>query len=263
MKNSFTPDPWQGLREFTTARLALGRAGSSVPTYELLNFQMHHARAIDAVYTEFDRKSFATSFSAHDLDTLSLNTRAETREEYLLRPDYGRRLSDESRSDLQALADSKGPKDVLLMLVDGLSATALHRNASPVVLGLVERLHASGFSVGTIPLVRYGRVALQDEVGSILDAKVVVSLIGERPGLGSPDSLGAYLVFNPRLGNTDANRNCVSNIRPEGLSHEAAVETIHWLITEAIRRKISGVQLKDDRTLNIGGPARDATPKLS
>ena len=253
MSASYLSDPWERLREFTTARIALGRAGASVPTHELLAFQMHHARAVDAVYTELDRESLAGELSGKDLDSILLDTRANTRQVYLRRPDYGRRLSDESREKLEELAASQGSKDVVLALVDGLSATAIHRNALPVVSALSTSLGHSGFSVAPIPLVRYGRVAVQDEIGLILKARVVVSLIGERPGLGSPDSLGAYLVFNPRVGNTDANRNCVSNIRPEGLPYKAAIETLHWLITEALRRKISGVELKDDRQLNVLG----------
>lgn len=246
-------DPWERLREFTTARIALGRAGASVPTAELLSFQMHHARAVDAVYTELDREALAGELSREGLETIALDTRADSREVYLQRPDYGRRLCEESRTRLEALAAMHKPADVAIAVVDGLSATAIHRNAVPVAVGLGRSLKAAGFSLAPVPIVRYGRVALQDEIGAILKAQVVVSLIGERPGLGAPDSLGAYLVFNPRLGNTDANRNCVSNIRPEGLSHEAAAGTLHWLIAESLRRKISGVDLKDDRQLNLLG----------
>ena len=251
MTSSFTPDLWDDLRRFTSARIALGRAGGSVPTHELLAFQLHHARAVDAVYTEFDRESFAKELASEGVDSILLETRVETRPEYLKRPDYGRRLDEASRERLERLAASSEPKEIVLAVVDGLSATAIHRNALAVVLGLRNRLLDSGHSVAPVPLVRYGRVALQDEIASILKADLVVSLIGERPGLGSPDSLGAYLVFDPRLGNTDANRNCVSNIRPDGLPWAAAIETLHWLIAESLRRKISGVELKDDRHLNV------------
>ena len=245
------PDPWERLREFTSARIALGRAGASVPTEELLSFQMHHARAIDAVYTELDRDVLAAEFSREGIETLMLDTRTDSREEYLRRPDYGRRLSAESRKALESTAALREPTDVTIVIVDGLSATAVHSNALPVAVGLSRRLKAEGFSLSPIPIVRYGRVALQDEIGAILKTQVVLSLIGERPGLGSPDSLGAYLVFQPRFENTDANRNCVSNIRSAGMTHAAAVKTPHWLITEALRRKISGVELKDDRELDL------------
>ena len=262
MTSFFTPDPWIDLRRFTTARIALGRAGGSVPTQELLAFQMHHARAVDAVYTEFDRESLAGELAAEGIDSILLETRVETRPEYLKRPDYGRCLSGASRDRLERLAASGERKEVVLAVVDGLSATAVHRNALAVVLGLRKRLLDSGHSVAPVPLVRYGRVALQDEIGSILKVDLVVSLIGERPGLGSPDSLGAYLVYQPRLGNTDANRNCVSNIRPEGLPWDAAIETLHWLITESLRRRISGIELKDDRHLNVLDVSRRGKPKL-
>ncbi len=262
MTSSFTPDPWNDLRRFTTARIALGRAGGSVPTHELLAFQMHHARAVDAVYTEFDRESLAEELAGEGIDSILLDTRVETREDYLKRPDYGRRLSGASRARLERMAASEEAKEVVLAVVDGLSATAVHRSALAVVSGLGKSLSRSGHSVAAVPLVRYGRVALQDEIGSILKADVVVSLIGERPGLGSPDSLGAYLVFNPRLGNTDANRNCVSNIRPEGLPWDAAIETLHWLITESLRRRISGIKLKDDRHLNVLDVSGRGDPKL-
>ncbi len=174
MTSSFTPDPWIDLRRFTTARIALGRAGGSVPTHELLVFQMHHARAVDAVYTEFDRESFAKELAAEGIESVLLDSRVGTREEYLQRPDYGRRLSGASRDRLERTAESGEPKEVVLAVVDGLSATAVHRNALAVVSGLGKRLSESGHSVASVPLVRYGRVALQDEIGSILKAHVVV-----------------------------------------------------------------------------------------
>ena len=262
MPETYTADPWDRLRAFTSARIALGRAGASVPTHEMLAFQMHHARAIDAVYTELDREALEAQLIANGLTSLCLETRADSREEYLLRPDFGRRLNDDSKERLTDAAKDLEKADITVVLVDGLSATALHRNAIPVAMGLIERLRQKRISVSPIPIIRYGRVALQDELGSILKSQIVVSLIGERPGLGSPDSLGAYLVFDPRLGNTDANRNCVSNIRPEGLPHAAAVDTLEWLITESIRRKISGVELKDDRVLNAIDVPRDVPSEL-
>ncbi len=239
------PDPWSELRAYTSARIALGRAGSSLPTRELLSFQADHARAIDAVYTEFDRESTADALKREGIASVGLETRADSRAVYLQRPDLGRRLNDASRERLASAVVSK--PDVLIAIVDGLSAEAVHRHATEVATRLIQRLRDAGHSVGPVPLVRYGRVALQDEMGEIAGARVVVSLIGERPGLGTPDSLGAYLVYGPRMGNTDANRNCVSNIRPEGLAYDAAVDTITWLVTEALRRKVSGVELKDDR----------------
>jgi ethanolamine ammonia-lyase small subunit len=165
-------------------------------------------------------------------------------------------LDEASRARLREAV--RGAPDVLIAIVDGLSAEAVHRHAAAVASRLMRRLREAGITVGPVPLVRHGRVALQDELGEIAGAKVVVSLIGERPGLGSPDSLGAYLVYGPRSGNTDANRNCVSNIRPAGLGYDAAADALEWLVTEALRRKVSGVSLKDDRVLTYD----DTKPRL-
>jgi ethanolamine ammonia-lyase small subunit len=245
----YTSDPWTNLRRYTAARIALGRAGVSLPTSEHLTFQMHHARAIDAVYAEMDIDRLRAELVADGVASIVLDTQAGNRERYLQRPDYGRRLSPASRDELQHANAGSNNADVVIAIVDGLSAMAVNRHAVPVVAALKQRLAKSGHTLGAVPIVQRGRVALQDEIGAIMGARVVVSLIGERPGLGSPDSLGAYLVFGPRAGNTDANRNCVSNIRPEGLGYEAAADAIYWLIAESIRRKISGVPLKDDRQL--------------
>lgn len=250
-----TPDPWSSLRAQTSARIALGRAGSSLPTRELLSFQADHARAMDAVYAELDREALANALHAASLDSVALETRADSRAIYLQRPDAGRRLHESSRALLQKNVASTTSADVIIAIVDGLSSIAAQTHAAPVAIALGQKLHADGLSVGIVPLVRYGRVALQDEIGEIIGARAVVSLIGERPGLGSPDSLGAYLVYNPRIGNTDAQRNCVSNIRPEGLPYTAAVDTLAWLVREALRRQVSGVQLKDDRHL-VAPPPR-------
>jgi ethanolamine ammonia-lyase small subunit len=243
------PDPWAALRAHTAARIALGRAGTSLPTCELLAFQADHARAMDAVHAELDRVSLAKVLDGAGLDTIRLETAATSRTTYLQRPDSGRRLDDDSHRRLRAYVDTHERPDVVVAIVDGLSAIAAQAHAATVAIELTWKLRASGLRVGGVPLVRYGRVALQDELGGLMGARVVVSLIGERPGLGSPDSLGAYLVFNPRLGNTDAQRNCVSNIRPEGLPYDTAADTLFWLTAEALRRQISGVQLKDDRTI--------------
>ncbi len=259
MMTYYTADPWTNLRRYTAARIALGRAGCSLPTAAMLTFQMHHARAIDAVYDTLSRE-LAWPLAAGNIETIELHTKAADRQTYLQRPDLGRCLSNESNRELKKRADNRAGTDVVIAIVDGLSATAVNRHAVPVTIGLRDRLEQSHISVGPVPIVVNGRVALQDEIGAILRARVVVSLIGERPGLGSPDSLGAYLVFDPRIGNTDANRNCVSNIRPEGLTYDAAIDALHWLITESLRRKISGVQLKDDRVQLIA-PTTSSLPQ--
>ncbi len=254
------PDPWAGLRAHTAARIALGRAGTSLPTRELLAFQADHARAMDAVYGELDRGAVAAELGATGLESISLDTAADSRPAYLHRPDFGRKLNKDSRSRLEKFISVHPKPDVVIAIVDGLSAVAAQRHAVPVAQTLIRRLREANLVVGAVPLVRYGRVASQDEIGEIMGARAIISLIGERPGLGSPDSLGAYLVYNPRSGNTDAQRNCVSNIRPEGLPYEAAADTLAWLVREALHRKLSGVQLKDDRPINAL-PSTGALPK--
>jgi ethanolamine ammonia-lyase small subunit len=170
---------------------------------------------------------------------------------FLQRPDLGRRLDDPSRYALQESPPAT-PPDLSIIISDGLSALAVQRQALPLLKRLLPRLAADAWLITPIVVARFGRVALQDEIGQMLGAQLALMLIGERPGLGSPDSLGAYLVYGPKVGNTDANRNCVSNIRPEGLNCDAAADTIHYLLTEARRRRLSGVQLKDQRQLQPG-----------
>ncbi len=173
---------------------------------------------------------------------------------FLQRPDLGRRLDDRCRFALQELKRPDIASELAIVVSDGLSALAVHRHASTVLAALLPRLKADGWRIAPIVIARFGRVSLQDEVGHVLGTQLALSLIGERPGLGSPDSLGAYLVYAPRPGNTDANRNCVSNVRPEGLPCAAAAETLHYLLTESRRRRLSGVGLKDERTLRDDRP---------
>ena len=254
--NGLTSDAWGELRSLTPARIALGRCGGSLPTSEFLRFQADHANAIDAVYAPFDREKLSGELERAGQDTILLDTGAADRLTYLQRPDLGRKLSAESRERLAALARAADPFDVVLAITDGLSSTAVSRHAVPVATRLIARLRERGHSVGPIAIVSHGRVAVQDEIGEIVRARVAVSLIGERPGLGSSDSLGAYLVHGPRLGKTDADRNCVSNIRPNGLDYERAVQTLMWLITQALERGISGIDLKDDRQLSLPESSR-------
>ena len=244
-------DPWRDFSGLTAARIALGRAGGSVPTRELLDFGLAHARARDAVWTPFDRDGLVAEIESAGLKTVALDSAATSREEYLRRPDLGRRLSDESRTRLTAVAIDNPACDLCLIVSDGLSARAT-RHALSVVVPLHSRLVAEGWSIAPLIVVRFGRVALQDEIGQRLGATLSLMLLGERPGLGSPDSLGAYFVHGPRAGRSDADRNCVSNIRPEGLPPAVAVETLHALLTASRHRKLSGVELKDERAL----PAR-------
>lgn len=238
-----TGDPWDGLRKHTPARIALGRAGASLPTAELLAFAADHAEARDAVYSELDVGKLVAELSPIGLPVLALRSRAGDRETYLKRPDLGRRLDDASA----AVTQSERAVDVALIVGDGLSALAVQRHAAAVLLPLAARLRRGGVSLGPICIVTQARVAIEDEIGALLKARVAVILLGERPGLGSVDSLGAYLVHGPAIGNTDAQRNCVSNIRSGHLEPPAAAEVVGWLVEHALARGISGVMLKDER----------------
>ena len=237
------------LRDFTSARVALGRAGPSVPTRELLDFQLAHARARDAVQQEMDARGLLSELGA---GAILLSSCAADRETYLRRPDLGRRLSDESRGRLV-----KSEYDVAFVVVDGLSALAVQRHAA-LLLGAVMRLLES-WRTAPITLVERGRVAIGDDIGEALGAALSVVLIGERPGLSSPDSLGVYLTWHPHVGATDAERNCISNIRPEGLGYELAAHKLMFLMTEARRRKLSGVRLKEEAAAMLTEPRASAT----
>lgn len=240
--------PWQALRRYTGARIALGRAGDSLPTQALLAFQLDHARARDAVHLPFDAAGVAGSIAALGHDVLRLHSAAESRAAYLKRPDFGRRLSDESRRELQAHAGGLGgPFDAAFVVADGLSALAVHEHAAPLLAGVAAALAGLGWRLAPVVVVSQGRVAVADEVGYLLRAEQVAILIGERPGLSAADSLGVYLTYGPRPGRTDAERNCISNIHRRGLSYDAARETLVYLMGEARRLRLTGVALKDDR----------------
>ena len=221
------------LRSLTSARVSLGRTGHSLPTAELLRFQLDHARARDAVHMELDANSLGVPH-------LLLDSAAPDRATYLRRPDLGRALSEDSRRRLE-----RGEYDLALVIADGLSATAVHRHAVPLLDALLPRLAPEEWRIAPLTVVRQGRVAIGDEIGAALGARQVVMLIGERPGLTSPDSLGIYLTYNPRPGLTDADRNCISNVRSEGISYPLAAHKLHFLMTEARGRRISGVSLKE------------------
>jgi ethanolamine ammonia-lyase small subunit len=247
-------DPWSDLRSLTRARIALGRAGGSLPTAELLAFRSDHAAARDAVWTELDLDRLAGDLAPLGLPVLRLASLAPDRATYLRRPDLGRQVDGASAARL-AQAAPPGGCDVALVLGDGLSAIAVQRHAPALCGALVARLRAAGLAPGPLSLVRQARVAVQDQVGAALRARAAIILIGERPGLGSSDSLGAYLVFGPRPGRTDAERNCVSNVRPDGLPIAPAADLIGWLVVEALRRGLTGVALKDERGLALAGRA--------
>ena len=238
------PDPWTALRSHTAARIALGRSGASLPTAELLRFDLAHAMARDAVHTPLEIEPLRDALTAHGFETLTVESAAPDRATYLHRPDLGRRLSQRSEALLADVAG--GACDVLCVVGDGLSALAVHRHAAALLIELRPRLEAQGLRLGPIVLARQARVALGDPVGVALNAGCVVMLIGERPGLSSPDSLGAYLTWAPRAGRSDAERNCVSNIRPEGQPPADAAHRIAWLLAAARRLGATGVGLKDE-----------------
>ena len=248
-------DPWIALRRFTQARIALGRAGHAVPTQALLDFQLAHAQARDAVQLPWNIDAFAGQLRDIGEETLILQTPVSSRSEYLRRPDFGRVLTEESRIRLRNLKASG--VDVALIVSNGLSSTAVERRGIALLQTILEGLRVRQFRIAPICLVANGRVALLDDIGSVLDARVAVIVIGERPGLSAADSLGVYLSYAPKKGNTDAERNCISNIHPpEGLSYESATRKLLYLIEESVRRGFSGVALKDemDGLLGEGKP---------
>ncbi|HEY1998887.1 ethanolamine ammonia-lyase subunit EutC [Paraburkholderia sp.] len=242
-KDILEKNPWGALRQFTNARIALGRAGNSLPTAPLLAFNLSHAQARDAVHHPLDVDLLHEQLRANGFTTLDVHSAAPDREHYLRRPDLGRRLSDASREALTQAVCTEDP-EVVFVIADGLSAFAASRQSIPLLQAVCPRL--TDWKIGPVVVARQGRVALGDEIGEILRAKLVVMLIGERPGLSSPDSLGIYLTYAPKVGCSDAQRNCISNVRPEGLNHAAAAHKLHYLLTHARRLGLTGVGLKDD-----------------
>ncbi|WP_065911256.1 ethanolamine ammonia-lyase subunit EutC [Pseudomonas sp. 58 R 3] len=242
------PDnPWLELRRLTPARIALGRTGTSIPTNAQLDFQFAHAQARDAVHLPFDHAGLSSQMAERGRDSLLLHSAAVDRHMYLQRPDLGRRLSDESAQSLRDYAAANpGGVDLAVVVADGLSALAVHKHTLPFLTRMEEQTQAEGWSLSPVILVEQGRVAVADEIGQLLGAKMVVILIGERPGLSSPDSLGLYFTYNPKVGLTDAYRNCISNVRLEGLSYGMAAHRLLYLMKEACRRQLSGVNLKDE-----------------
>ena len=243
-QKSFIPDTWESLKAFTNARIALGRAGVATPIKEVLSFKMCHAHARDAVYSILNVDKLVESLQQFQIPVIIANSKANNRAVYLQRPDLGRRLNDASVNNLRN--ESSHSADVAIIIADGLSATAVNEHATHVVKKLIPFLKQSVLTIAPIVIAQQARVAIADEIGSLLNAKLSVILIGERPGLSSPDSMGAYITYQPSPGKTDESRNCVSNIRPEGLSYELAAEKIAKLIKASLQLRLSGIALKDD-----------------
>jgi ethanolamine ammonia-lyase small subunit len=240
-----TTDPWAALRRHTPARIALGRSGTSLPTPAVLAFAAAHALARDAVHVPLDVPKLVAALHADHWPTLQVASRAPSRSTYLRRPDLGRRLDAASAERLAGWAAlNSEPTDVALVVADGLAAAAAQQHAVAVLQHL-RRALGGALRFSPVVLATQARVALADEVGALLGARAVLVLLGERPGLSAPDSLGAYLTHAPRVGRSDAERNCVSNIRPAGLACDAAAGRLAWLLREALRRGLSGIALKD------------------
>jgi len=247
-KSNLIENPWSKLRSFTDARIALGRAGTSIPTHHWLEFQLAHAQAQDAVHSQLDSDGFAQQMTQQleIADPLLLHSQAQDRAEYLQRPDFGRQLDASSINAVtQYMRQQQSINDLAIVIADGLSCKAIEENAIPFLAKLLPELPQE-WRLAPLCLVEQGRVAIGDHIGELLNAKVVLVLIGERPGLSSPDSLGLYLTWAPEVGLTDASRNCISNVRPAGLSYTDAVTKSLYLLYEARRLQLSGVNLKED-----------------
>lgn len=229
-------DPWTALRATTRARIGLGRTGDALPIQDVLAFQLAHARARDAVHTPLDTATIARTLQP--LPSLIVQSKAADRDTYLRRPDLGRQLDPNCTLPT-------GPFDAAFVIADGLSPVAVQHHAVPFLQACLARLQ--GWSIAPVIIATQARVALGDEIGERLQANICAVLIGERPGLSVADSLGVYLTYQPNIGRRDSERNCISNIHPHGLSYHAAASTLAWLMTQARFRKLTGVDLKDDR----------------
>ncbi|MCC8936454.1 ethanolamine ammonia-lyase subunit EutC [Bradyrhizobium sp. Arg68] len=248
-------DSLTDLRGLTSARVGLGRAGVSLPTEALLAFTLDHARARDAVHAAFDAAAIAAGLAGLGLAPREVSSQAQIRRDYLRRPDLGRMLDPASRRSLEASGITSCR--CAIVIGDGLSPTAVNVHAVELLRHLLPLLAADKAEPGAVLIASGARVALGDEIGAIIGARMLVMLIGERPGLSAPDSLGAYLTFSPRIGRTDAERNCVSNIHRAGLSYAEAAFRIAWLVREGLARQITGVALKDE---SGGGWSQNALP---
>jgi ethanolamine ammonia-lyase small subunit len=240
------PVPWTELRRFTTARVALGRAGNGLPTAAHLDFQEAHARARDAVHSSLDATALDAALAPLGLPVVRVASQAPDRRSYLLRPDLGRRLREADRDRLPA-----APGAFLFVVADGLCASGVQRHAPALIAAALPLLRRAGLEIAPIVVADQARVALGDAIGGAMGAAMVAVLIGERPGLTALDSLGAYLTWDPRPGRTDAERNCISNIRPGGLSPAEAAAKLAWLAGAARRLGETGVALKDEQPAGV------------
>jgi ethanolamine ammonia-lyase small subunit len=233
------PDPWARLRATTRARIGLARVGDAMATTDVLEFQLAHAKARDAVHTKLDTAALKAELGG---DVIEVRSAAENREIYLRRPDFGRQLHKDCESQL-----IRGDYDAVFVIADGLSSSAVSLNAIPMLRAALARL--KDFKIAPIVIATQARVAIGDDIGERLGARLCAILIGERPGLSVAESLGIYLTYNPKRGCRDSARNCISNIHGQGgLSYDAAADTLTWLMREALRRQLTGVELKEEAT---------------
>jgi ethanolamine ammonia-lyase small subunit len=246
---------WRDLRAVTAARIGLARSGASIATGPLLEFQLAHARARDAVHEDLDADKLRADLSGFGLPVLIVDSAVGARSDYLTRPDLGRQLSAQAQA---VLAPHAAHYDVALVVADGLSARAVQNHAAPVLAVLLPALQAGGLRIAPLVIARNARVAIGDAVARALGADAVAILIGERPGLSAPDSMGAYLTWSPNPDTTDADRNCISNIRPEGIGYTDAAFKIAHLLRAMRARKLSGVRLKDDSQRQLPGPSAES-----
>jgi ethanolamine ammonia-lyase small subunit len=249
-----TPDPWRRLSALTPARIGIGRAGSGLGTHETLRFALAHAQARDAVHAELDTAALAAELRSLGLASLQVPSRAAGRASYLLRPDLGRSLAAESHAAVAS--GGSGGCDIALVIADGLSAQAVQAHAARFVAAFLPLAERSGWSLSPAVIVSQGRVAIGDEIGMLFGARLTLLLIGERPGLSCPDSLGLYITYAPRPGRNDGERNCVSNIHGAGLAPAEAAARAAWLVEASFARGLSGVALKDESASNT-------TPRLA
>jgi ethanolamine ammonia-lyase small subunit len=244
------PSSLERLRKLTPARVALGRAGASLPTKALLEFTLDHARARDAVHAAFDAAGLVQGLTNLGLEATRVSSRAPGRKEYLARPDLGRKLDADSLTRLASHGGEAGP--LTIIIGDGLSPAAINSHAIALLRKLLPPLALDGIDIAHAVVATGARVALGDEIGNTLGARMIVMLIGERPGLSAADSLGVYLTFAPAVGTTDEKRNCVSNIHGAGLSYDEAAAKIGWLIREGLARELTGIALKDESGGRMG-----------
>ncbi|QKP78662.1 ethanolamine ammonia-lyase subunit EutC [Methyloligella sp. GL2] len=244
------------LKRFTEARIGLGRFGAGLPTAAHLDFSEAHARARDAVHASCDADAIEATLKAAGREVIRVKSQAADRATYLRRPDLGRKLDAESA---QALRDIGNDGGVAIIISEGLSAYAVNTYGAETALAVAEALEPQG--IAPIVLAEQGRVALSDPIGEALNVRLAIILIGERPGLSAADSLGAYLTFDPKSGRSDADRNCISNIRKGGISPKDAAAKIAWLATRAFELGLTGTKLKDDAEDLLEGSAPEALPE--